>query len=253
MESAHSVNQADRLRAVLQGRRVTPAMPPRRRARVVNCDAEAGARNGRDHSASWAGFFKYTNGKGEVSERRIICIALEGVGEVERFRGRCVETDAFKCFRVDRVSELMDLSTGEFLDPASHFEELRRTGALAMRDKALEDIARVLVFLARCDGEHHPLEAAALEDAFGRYAFRFGGYDHELERAMQRCVGLAPDDEDVAGAVDRFGRLDNGAAIARFVLDQAGKVIDADGRHADEEIRWAIEIGDALKAVAVSR
>lgn len=204
----------------------------------------------RDASSSWAAFMCYTNAKGEHSRRRVVCLKVGGRGTATTISGRCLETKRYKTFRIDRISELVCAATGEVLDPADHFEGLRLRGALDTDDKTLTDICRMLVFLARCDGEYHPLEAECLADHMSRYVLRFGGSDRMIERAIERLPQIAPDDGDFVKAIGQIAKERSGNQLARFVLDCTGKVIDADGKQAPEEVRWAIEVSDALKAIA---
>lgn len=161
----------------------------------------------------------------------------------------CHERGALRTFRIDRIRDLVCVETGEVLDPERHFEDLRLRGALSVDDKALTELARILVFLARCDGEYHPLEELALTSYFERYALRFGGSDRDVEAALGNCGRLAPDGADLIAALKKFESAPNGARLCRFVLDCGAGIIDADGRHAPEEINWAVEMSAALKQV----
>ena len=61
---------------------------------------------------------------------------------------------------------------------------------------------------------------------------------------------LTPGDRDASKAIWQLKRVPEGSQVSRFVLDSCGTMIDADGKHADEELRWGIEVSDALKAIA---
>ncbi|WP_422058638.1 hypothetical protein [Sphingomonas sp.] len=191
---------------------------------------------------------------GEASERRITCKRLSGhYGAADIVHAYCHERQQPRNFRVDHITELVCVETGEVLEAAPHFALLASTGALTVEDKALTNLARLLCFLARCDGEYHPLEADALREQIERYARYFGGNDRTIEAALEQCGRLAPDGSDVVKALRGFTRMPEGPRICRYVLDAGAAIIDADRRHAAEEVQWAVEISDALKQVAGRR
>lgn len=255
-----------RLGRMVHGLRVTPPLPPGRRALVDPHEIDepgeidepdeawparplAGPEQ-RDHSAPWSAYIRYTDSAGVESKRRITCRQLIGYGRAELVRAHCHERDAVRCFRIDRINELVCVETGEVFDPFERFEDMRLHGAIPVEDKAFVELARVLVFLARCDGEHHALEQAALEHHFGRYAMRFGGDDESIARVLKESGRLAPDGTDFVRSLRKFEHAALAPALCRFVIECASGIIDADGRHAPEELNWGIEMGNALKAVA---
>lgn len=120
-----------------------------------------------------------------------------------------------------------------------------------MVDKALTKLALILVFMARCDGEYHPLERDALEYCFSRYMLRFGGDDADIERLLNSCDSLAPDGLDFIKSLEALSKLKAGSQIARLVLEGASSVIDADGYHHAAEVEWGLYVGQYLKHLAV--
>lgn len=240
-----------KLGSSLRGVRVTPAVPAGRKPRLSELDDLLPLSHGRDRSSGWGGFAVYLNAKGEVSERRISCRKLSGFGRVEIVHAFCHERQEVRSFRVDRFKELIDIDTGEVLDPIEHFEALRRQGALLMADKALTKLALILVFMARCDGEYHLLEREALNYCFSRYMLRFGGNDADIERLLHRCDTLAPDSGDFIRSLDALARAKAGPQIARLVLEGASSVIDADGYHHEAEVEWGVYVGQYFKLLAM--
>lgn len=241
----------DELTRSAAGRRVTPPVPAYRQPRAGDAEDDEPTGEERDDASGWATYIAYTNAKGEQSERRITCIRLEGFAKPELVFAYCHESQRTKSFRIDRMTELSDYFTGELADPAEHFERLHLHGALPMKDKALGELAKVLVFLARCDGEYHPLEADAIEFAFTRYVLRFGGADSDIEDLLKRCDALAPDGLDFARSLGRLLLSPAGPQISRLILESCSSVIDADGHHAPDEVDWAMEVSNQLKALAV--
>lgn len=232
---------------------VTPSIPVGRVPFVPEEEDEGIAKVERDHSSSWSAFIIYTDARSADSMRRITCKRVSGFGKAETITSWCHERGAYRTFRVDRIRELVCAESGEVLDPGSHFESLWLRGALNVDDKALAELARVLVFLARCDGQYHPLEQSALTDCFTRYALRFGGCDRDIENALDGCGRLAPDGGDLLTALGKFAQASNGPKLSHFVLECGAGMIDADGRHAPEEISWALELSAALKRIADRR
>lgn len=54
-------------------------------------------------------------------------------------------------------------------------------------------------------------------------------------------------------ALKRLARAPDRGGAARLVLNCGAAIIDADGRHAPEEVRWAVEISNTLNAMAMDR
>ena len=236
----------------LQDIRVIPRIPAGRRTYLSATEPLATTVD-RDDSASWTAFISYVDAGGDASERRVTCHAIEGFGGASHITAYCHERRAARTFRVDRIRELACAETGEVFDPATHFDLLRQSGALRCEDKVLTDVARILVFLARCDGEYHPLEEEGLSDQFSRYCVRFNGTDKLMEQALTGCRQLAPDSHDMIKAIGKMAKSPGGQQVARFVLDAGAAIIDADGRHAEEETRWAFELSSTLKMVCDGR
>jgi hypothetical protein len=205
----------------------------------------------RDGSSGWTVHVTYVNAKGQQSRRRLTCRKLAGYGEVEQIFAFCHETKRVKSFRVDCMRQVIDMATGEIVDPRSHFSNLRLRGLMRMHDKALDDFSRILVFLAKCDGDYHPLELDAVEHALGRYCLRFGGDDETVSDVVERSAGVAPDGADLIYSLKRISQSPKGSLLARLILEGACSVIEADGELAVDEIEWGTFITDYLKKVAV--
>lgn len=242
---------ADLLAAI--GSKAVPAAAPDWAVAVIPTEDEASDLAVRDESSGWSGFIRYTNAKGEYSERRIICRAIEGYGRAETVSAWCCEKRAPKRFRIDRIAELVDLQTGELLDPAQHFEQLRLFGVMRIEDRALSDFALALVFMARCDGNFHPLEAESVDQAIERYVVRFGGDDRLVERVQKNAATIAPDGEDFVNALRRLGQHPERKQLIRLLLQSIGDVNAADGLFHCEEVEWSRLVEDALQEMVVSR
>lgn len=85
------------------------------------------------------------------------------------------------------------------------------------------------------------------------YCRRFHGTDQLANDAIAGCSQLAPDSRDMVTALKRLARAPDRGGAARLVLNCGAAIIDADGRHAPEEVRWAVEISNTLNAMAMDR
>ena len=233
-----------------QERRVTPPLPAGRSAFVEPELSPIARLVERDHSSGFATYIEYKNSKGERSERRIVCKSITLGRGGTTIGALCIESDAFKTFRLDRITNMVDIETGELVDPVEVFAQLQMCGALKTTDHALRDLASLFVFMAKCDGEYHPLEEAAIHDAIDSYCLRFGGSTAMAEDVQFGCGKLAPDGSDMIVLLDNLGKHHNGKALARFALDRCGKVIDADGVHPDDEFTWAMDLQGRLRKIA---
>lgn len=207
----------------------------------------------RDDASSWTAYLSYVDAYGVASERRFTCRAIIGFEGATHVTGFCHERMALRTFRVDRIRELACAETGEMFDPVRHFDDLRSMGALRCEDKVLTDVARIMVFLARCDGEYHPLEADGIAEHINRYCVRFNATAVMADDVIAECRRLAPDSADMSKAIRKIAKSPGGARVARFVLDAGAAVIDADGHHAAEETLWAAELSTTLKAICDGR
>lgn len=231
-------------------RMVTPRMPPGQASIVSSSEPKIPPIFERDHSSGFSTFIAYRNEEGHQSRRRIVCKAIF-IGRTGMIVGAyCVESEAYKHFRVDRILELIDIQTAEVLNPEEIFEGLHLRGALRITDHVLTDVARLLVFMAKCDGNYHPLEESALYDAFQAYCLRFGGNDQLVENTYAAAGKLAPDGNDITRVLRNLGGNSNGPALARFVLDRSTAVMDADGRQHPREFAWALELSEHLTRLA---
>lgn len=238
-----------RLAAAVSSKSVPVPMPEWCAPKLVDVEELVEVR-ARDASSSWAGFIHYTDSGGVETARRVVCRSIAGFGAPETITAFCCERKAARTFRIDRIRELVDLETGEVLDPASHFNALWQHGALKITDKSLTDFARVLVFMARCDGSIHPMEVESIETALERYIIRFGGDDRMFEAAVRNAGKIAPDGDDFVNSLERLGRHSEAAKLSRLLLESVSNVTLADGHYAAQEIEWVEVVTDTLKSMA---
>ncbi|MCA3256288.1 WYL domain-containing protein [Bradyrhizobium sp.] len=241
-------------RRLLEGvlpKRVVPPVPPGRTPAADGPEAET--------PDPWPGkiaglglYIEYEDAGGRRSERRITCRALAKRPAGQTLIAWCHERNAPREFRIDRIAEVVDLVTGELLDPAEVFGRYIANASHFDRPD-LDRIVRVLVFLARCDGRDHPSEWIAVEDAIAAYCLRYDGDDELCSTTLHMARRLAPTGLDFVAALRWFIRQPDGPKLARLVLDHSRKLIDADGVLRPEEIRWGVEVENVLQRTAMRR
>lgn len=231
--------------------RVTPQPIAFRTISIINDDddeLDSADLSDRDEVSSWACQIVYVDTKGVESERQITCSKLDGYGAATHIRAYCHSRERPRTFKIASIRELMDLSTGEVVDALSHFDMLAATGVLPFEDKGFTAFTQIALFMAKCDGSFHPMEADAFEAAITAYVMRFGGDDAMIETTLRRSRAIAPDGRDVLLAVKRLKSSPIGKQVSRLILDHSSLIMDADGQHHSSEIGWALELSDALKA-----
>ena len=233
------------LKSALADKRVTPAMPADRNA-VTYDDEETGGEH-RDEVSGCATFVTYRDAEGRRSQRRITCKSLSGDGRPIYLHGYCHERKAARTFKIARIEELVDYRTGEVVEAERHFQELRMHGLVPMRDRGLADLAVTMVFMARCDGDFHPLEEEAIEHGLTRYLLRTGGNDNEIEKVIGSIPAIAPDGDDVVSAISRLLKAASCPSIVRLILDCSGDVMKADGHYRSEEAVWSSKLCGILR------
>jgi hypothetical protein len=237
-------------RVAVEHKRVIPSVPKARKPRTAAGPETSIEPPVRDHTSGWAGFLMYKDSKGEISERRIVIKRVEGYGRIETIHAWCCEREAYRRFRVDRIVELVDAETGEFLEAQAHLDLLSREGAVGITDKSLADLVVILVFLARCDDDFHPLEVAAIDDAILQHMMVFGGEPKAARKASASARKLAPDAEDFISALERISKHPRCRELAEIILVATEDVMAADGSVKAIELEWYLPISDALEDMA---
>lgn len=223
--------------------RVTPPAPPERRPRrgpTAAPEDKSDDADSRDHSSSWSIFIEYEDSTGWLSERRITCIRSESrIGGVPAIFAFCHEAGEPRLFRLDRIKAMANCHTGEILDTHHHIAQLRQHG-LPFVNRGMLTVAQILLFIARCDGQHHPAEWDAIEDGMARYALRFGGDDNDLVDCLSKLRCLAPDAKDFTNSLSALVKspATYRRPVVRLLQSLCADVIDADGRHTHHEIAW---------------
>lgn len=244
-----------RLRGAVAGRRVIPPAPDGCVARVAERDDDASMRavacelvDQRGRVSGLGLYIEYSDADGVVTERRVSCRRLEAADAFYLFAW-CHERGAPRRFRVDRILQAIDVTTGECYPVASLFARLAEHG-LPVVDVRLQKLLIILTFLMRCDGVAHPAEQEVLERAVAGYVLRFGGDDAAYDAAMRLAASLAPDERDFMQAMKVAACQGDAGYLARFILPYMAMMVDADDRHSPEEVYHATEASAYLRRAA---
>jgi len=193
-------------------------------------------------------FITYCDADGDETARRISCRRFDvGTGLLH---AHCFERNAWRSFRADRITAAFCAETGEEFDSQNLLRDLKLRG-LPIDDSRLARVLTTLVFLMRCDGEAHQLEQDAIGQAITSFAIRFEGDDGTVYEGERLAGRLAPDGQDFVRALKWIGRHADGRRLARFLIDHAAAVIEADGVLRESEIQFGAEVSQYLKSAAV--
>jgi tellurite resistance protein len=175
----------------------------------------------------------YRDHAGQLSERRIVGLELFEADGALYLRARCLERQALRAFRIDRIETIRSGVTGEDLGPPQ--ELFREALAHPVRRSqstraAVRHALRALMTVARADGEVSPPELDVLE-VFLEMALPDAS-EADLAGLLDYAAGLAPSFETFLHAVDevcmadpKLAELMAGTALT---LAQAHGAIDAD-------------------------
>lgn len=238
-----------------KGQRVLPPVPRGRTVEIPGPDAddlvdETPTPAHRDSSAPIALFIVYRDSAGAETKRRITCKCYEA--DKGNLRAWCHERQAFRRFKLARVTECVIAATGEEISIAA-LAAMLPLGESPAGDQRLTRILTLLVFLMKCDGKAHAAEREVIEDAAGSYAMRFDGNDATVARAVRGALALAPDVDDAIAALRWIEASADARQIARLVLPFIDRVIEADGVIASQEAYFGGMLRDALSAILEGR
>lgn len=198
----------------------------------------------------------YVDARGEETERRIVVHEVYRAAELDYIRARCLERQASRRFRVDRVEEVYCGITGEDLGAPSavfipwvereHAPVAPKTRAAPrplapaygatpeeVCEIAVRHALRVLMTVARCDGEFHVREAAAVQAFVEAVLPR----SRPAEDVDELCAYAARQAPSFAHFMESFHQVFSRAPqMGEPLLVACARVIAADGRFAGEEM-----------------
>lgn len=204
-------------------------------------------------ASGFACIIDYLDSAGRPSCRRISLIRTEQAKGVDYVRAYCLERAGVRIFRLDRVTAIYDIDTGEQLDRVAvmaswqpqicHQQGL--TWGLSVNARA--DLIAALIavtFVARCDRDWHPLEAETIEPLIASFWLRWDvRSDPPVEEITAYAAKLRPDAEAFYGAILRGAE---NPQLKRLIAEFVQRMALADGRLASEEVYYLGKVLDLL-------
>ncbi|MEN6541530.1 hypothetical protein [Parvibaculum sp.] len=205
---------------------------------------------------------EYVDAKHDASRRRVTVLGFDA-GPPVTMRARCHERNAFRCFRMDRITAIIDARTGEVFDrPQTYFEERfnstfdelftaslkgeKREGALL---RLVSPGLTLLGGLAASDGLLHDDEVEAIlrycdvemsDAGIQANAREMRGIDEHARRF------LVPGEAEFTRACRTLG----GRGNLRPLLRALREVMDADGSISADEIAFYQQVEEGLRGMA---
>jgi len=195
---------------------------------------------------------QYVDCKGKNTQRLVTCKKIEDKAGTRYLVAFCHMRESLRTFRLDRVQDLFDPSSGECLGTPEVFfqgylNNSRSNSAfgwgMSVRRKAdFVAILNALVFVSRCDREYHPFERASIEKFITRFWLRMEIQgEPDCDDIIAYVDRLAPDAETFWVALHRIGESKD---LIKLFKQSAREVVEADGRIAAEEFYWEAKIDE---------
>jgi hypothetical protein len=162
----------------------------------------------------------YTDGSGSPSTRVVRVRSFDNALYGGIFIGHCELRNATRTFRFDRVREAVDVATGEVIaDVRTHLNRLYQSSGRQARDTLRQDhldLVRVLLYVARADGQFR----AAEKDIARRYLRDLAG-DPRVTDSMIDGLFEEVGTQSLAGFKRAFGRIISEQIVDPAKLEQA--------------------------------
>ncbi|MDG2532990.1 hypothetical protein P6144_04980 [Sphingomonas sp. HITSZ_GF] len=187
------------------------------------------------------------------AHRLISCRRFKTRGEFSYVGAICLAASGYREFRTDRIGYVFDPQSGEVLGEQGYFSrfsvdeshEARPTWGLApSRRVTLVAGLNILAFMARCDGQWHPLETKPVEDFIcSLWLRREWEGEPPLEEILAHAQRLSPDSGTFFKGVENYARSRTRSKILRKAVSD---LIAADGVVCDEEFDWGRQFSEYL-------
>ena len=191
----------------------------------------------------------YRDASGTPSTRTIRCHRALRDGDLIYLHAWCLHRQDWRTFRLDRIVEVYDYSTGELLGRAAPF--FTQLLGIAIEDPRtriqaplhFRDGGRVLLFVAMHDGDLHPAEMRVVVDFATARLRRVAPHVGDPATAARLWMGNQVPSRNAALAALRGLAKDE--TYAADVADRMIEVMLADGtvNDAEMEAAWAIQKG----------
>lgn len=211
--------------------------------------------------SGFACFILYRSASGAETFRSITCHRIEVTDGSFVIRALCHKREQPRAFRVDRILEVADFQTGEVLGDGQYFERFVEGGTVAFQandwglsrsqKSALISGLNALAFMAKVDGQWHPLESDVVE-AYVRSTWHRKEWpnDPPLESIVAHARRLAPDAETFFAALKALSKSDGSR---RLIVQSLHALASADGVITDEEFQALCDMEDYLEELAEDR
>jgi hypothetical protein len=193
-----------------------------------------------------SGFTCFIDYEGTI--RRIVCRRFDLMGDVGYVGAVCLSANGYRQFRTDRIQTVFDALTGEVIGDGRYFlffavdskrDRVDNWGLKPTQRATLVAGLNVLAFMARCDGQWHPLESDPVEQFICSMWLRKEWSDGpQLSAIMAHAQRLAPDAETFFKGLAHYAQSSESTLILRRAVTS---LIEADGVVADAEFQWALE------------
>jgi hypothetical protein len=162
----------------------------------------------------------YTDGSGSPSTRVVRVRSFDNALYGGIFIGHCELRNATRTFRFDRVREAVDVATGEVIaDVRTHLNRLYQSSGRQARDTLRQDhldLVRVLLYVARADGQFR-----AAERDIARQYLRDLAEDPRVTDSMIDGLFEEVGTQSLAGFKRAFGRIISEQIVDPAKLEQA--------------------------------
>ena len=181
--------------------------------------------------------------------RLIVCRRFDLIGTLGYVGAICHLAGSYRQFRCDRITSVYDSATGERLGDGLYFDrfevssERERAPTFGLSPSRRATIIaglNVLAFMARCDGQWHPLESEAIERfVCSMWLRKEWDGEPDLTEITVQAGRLSPDSATFFSALGHYAR----SRISTLILRRAiADLIAADGVICAAEHAWGADV-----------
>lgn len=196
---------------------------------------------------------EYQDSAGAFSRRVVTILRVKPGPEALLAVTWCYMRAAYRSFRVDRITALIDLQTGTI---ESERDDIERAFAILLQTRLADGYEttrmvidragpaiNILTYLSRCDGRVHPGETQAILSFLDAIATDLNlPLNETVARRLAARMHVTP--EMFNRSLNRLARLD--ATTERRLMLAIRRLVDADGWLAPEEAAALIELGNMI-------
>lgn len=194
----------------------------------------------------------YGDAAGHQSERRVVCLRVYRAEDLAYLQARCLERQATRTFRVDRIREVYCGVTGEDLGrpdllfvPTEHRQSRPRPD---QKTVGMQRSLNVLMTMARADGRVHAGEQQAVDRFIDRVA-TVGMTPGDRLSLRDFALRRAPSLQEVASDFDAVIRWNR--ELVPDLMQTAIEVAEADGEFGQEEIEVVALLAERARAAGI--